>query len=148
MFPAEAAAREAIRDLVARYSALGDSGRLDALAELFCADAELEVEGRVHRGRPELRELFERAAGEARAGAGIRLLRHHVSTHTIDLLAEDRARGRCYYLVLTEVGLDHWGRYADAYRAQGGIWRFERRAVTVDGATPGGWAERTRTRLR
>jgi uncharacterized protein (TIGR02246 family) len=147
MSPAEIAAREAIRDLVARYNAFGDSGRLEELSELFCPDAELEVEGRAQRGRPAIRALFERAAEEARAGTGARRIRHHVSTHTIDVLADDRARGRCYYLVLTDTGLDHWGRYTDEYRVEAGRWRFARRAVSVDGAIPGGWAEHTRERL-
>jgi uncharacterized protein (TIGR02246 family) len=146
--PAELAAREAIRDLVARYNALGDAGRLAELAELFCEDAELEVEGRPHQGRAAIRALFEAAAAEARAGGGGRRLRHFTATHAIDVLAEGRARGRSYYLVLTEAGLDHWGRYTDAYRIDGGRWRFERRAVSVDGLVPGGWAERARARVR
>jgi uncharacterized protein (TIGR02246 family) len=147
--PAELAAREAIRDLVARYNALGDAGRLDELAELFCPDAELVVERRPQRGRAAIRALFEAAAGEARAGGGIRVLRHFTATHAIDLLDDAHARGRCYYLVLTEHGLDHWGRYDDRYRLDGeGRWRFERRAVTVDGLVPGGWAERASKRVR
>ncbi len=35
-------AREQIRDLVARYNAKGDAGRLDDMLELFAPDAELE----------------------------------------------------------------------------------------------------------
>jgi uncharacterized protein (TIGR02246 family) len=147
MSPSELAAREEIRDLVARYNALGDSGRIEALAELFAEDAELEIEGRAHAGRAAIRALFERAAEEARVGGAVRRLRHFTSTHAIDLLSEDRARGRCYYLVLTEAGLDHWGRYTDAYRVEAGRWRFTRRAVTVDGLVPGGWAERARARV-
>jgi ketosteroid isomerase-like protein len=148
MDPAECAAREAIRDLVARYNALGDAGRLDALVALFAEDGELEVEGRRHRGRAALRALFESAAAEARAGQGVRHLRHFTATHVVDLEEGERARGRCYFLVLTDAGVDHWGRYEDLYGRVGGRWHFVRRRVRVDGQVPGGWAERTLPRTR
>ena len=43
MEPWELIAREAARDLVARYNANGDAGRLDEVLALFRADAVLEV---------------------------------------------------------------------------------------------------------
>ena len=55
------------------------------------------------------------------------------------MLSERDARGRCYYAVLTDRGLDHWGRYIDEYRCDGGRWLFARRKVTMDAAVPGGW---------
>lgn len=143
----ELVAREALRDLVARYNALGDAGRLAALCELFTDDAELELDGRTRHGRAEIRALFESAAEEARRGGGVRFLRHSTSTHVIDLGGAGRASGRLYYQVLTERGLDHWGRYLDDYRLDGTRWRFARRQVTVDGLVPGGWADRTQQRL-
>jgi hypothetical protein len=65
----------------------------------------------------------------------------------IDVSEQGFARGRLYYAVLTERGLDHWGCYVDEYRDAQGGWRFARRRVTVDALVPGGWAERTRRRL-
>jgi ketosteroid isomerase-like protein len=138
--PGELAAREAIRDLVARYNASGDAGRLDPLLELFAEDALLEVPGASLRGRGEIRAFFE---GVVRGEGGRRRvahLRHFTATHQIDLEGPDRARGRCYYLVLTEAGLDHWGRYLDEYRRSGERWLFARRSVSVDGSVPGSWA--------
>ena len=49
---------------------------------------------------------------------------------------------------LTEHGLDHWGTYRDLYRVVDGCWRFQRRAVGIDGSAPGGWGERSLARLR
>lgn len=147
MTPAELAAREAIRDLVARYNALGDAGRLDALCELFAEDAVLELDGRRCAGRGAIRALFESAAEEARSGGGIRLLRHFTATHVIELAEGGRASGRLYYQVLTEHGLDHWGRYLDAYRVDAARWCFAERRATVDGLVPGGWAERALRRV-
>jgi uncharacterized protein (TIGR02246 family) len=136
--PWQLAAREAIRDLVARYNQLGDAGRTEPLVELFTADAVLKVPGRTLQGREAIRDFFSEVAG----GTGrkpIRVLRHFVATHQIDLEAEDAATGRCYYQVLTEHGLDHWGRYLDRYERTQGGWRFAEREATVDAAVPGGW---------
>lgn len=147
MEPWELRARESIRDLVARYNAQGDAGRLDAMLELFCEDAVLEVEGRARRGRAAIRQLFAQAAEETAAGRA-RYLRHFVSTHQVDLDGPLRAQGRCYFQTLTERGLDHWGRYLDAYHCDQGVWRFAERRVLLEGLVPGGWADHARTRLQ
>ena len=61
-----------------------------------------------------------------------------------------RARGRCYFAVLTEDGLDHWGRYVDVYARDpaDGTWRFAHRRISLDGSVPGGWADRAERRRR
>ena len=137
----ELAARESIRDLVARYNASGDSGRFQELLALFTLDATLEIPGVVHRGQDEIRRMLEDAAsrtGSAEA-APASFIRHFTATHQIDVDSQDSAHGRCYYAVLTDRGLDHWGRYVDTYRLDEGRWRFASRIVTVDSAVPGGW---------
>jgi hypothetical protein len=145
----ELVARESIRDLVARYNANGDSGRFDALMALFADDAVLEVvDQQTYRGRDEIRSLF---TGAAEGDPEIKLptvLRHHVSTHQIDLLSEQLAKGRCYFVVFTESGPDHWGRYEDEYREVSGRWLFATRKVRVDARVAGGWGDRTSRRLK
>jgi hypothetical protein len=74
-------------------------------------------------------------------------LRHSTATLQIDLESPTRARSRCYYHVIMDHGLDHWGRYLDEYRVDAGRWRFAQRRATVDGLVPGGWAERTQRKL-
>ncbi len=142
MEPFELEARECIRDLVARYNASGDSGRFDAMLALFADGATLELAGGVHHGKPAIRALFEGVAQRTGAAAGqsARFIRHFTATHQIDVLSESEARGRCYFAVLTERGLDHWGRYVDEYRRSEGRWLFLRRKISVDAAVPGGWA--------
>ena len=141
MEPFELAARESIRDLVARYNANGDSGRFDQMLALFAEDAVFEFAGGEHRGRPAIRAYFEGVAKRTGAGGAAKFVRHFTATHQIDVLSEREARGRCYYAVLTDRGLDHWGRYVDEYRRIDGRWLFRRRKVTLDAATPGGWGE-------
>ncbi len=138
----ELVARESIRDLVARYNANGDAGRFDPMLELFAEDAILEVPNATLRGRREIRAFFEGVGERTGEGRAARFVRHLTATHQIDVLSETEARGRCYYAVLTDRGLDHWGRYVDEYRQVAGRWRFQRRKVTMDAALPGGWAER------
>jgi hypothetical protein len=164
----ELAAREEIRDLVARYNASGDSGRFDETLALFTTDAVLEiVPQRRYRGHAEIRDLFTGAAdvgalpnggtpdGAQTRAAGPRglrqalpqVVRHFTATHQIDFDGRDEANGRCYYAVLTERGLDHWGRYVDRYLRQPDRWRFATRKVTIDGSVPGGWADRVEAKL-
>jgi uncharacterized protein (TIGR02246 family) len=148
------AARESIRDLVARYNASGDSGRFDETLALFTEDAVIEVvPGRSYTGRDEIRSLFSGAAKTPAAPlsgeSGRRgFLRHYTATHQIDLSGPDEARGRSYYAVLTEAGLDHWGRYVDRYVRRDDRWLFLHRHVTLDGSVPGGWGERSSAQLR
>ena len=137
----ELAARESIRDLVARYNANGDSGRFDAMLALFAEDATLELDAETLNGRPAIRAFFERVAERTGPGRTAAFVRHFTATHQIDVLSDREARGRCYYAVLTERGLDHWGRYIDEYRQLDGRWLFQRRRITLDAAVSGGWAE-------
>lgn len=140
MLTEELAAREAIRDIVARYNMNGDGGRIAELVALFADDGEFEVDGTLYRGRDALREFFSGiVAGDADVPQ-IRSLRHHLATQQIDIVATGRATGRVYFAAYTDRGLDHWGLYRDDYRLTDEGWRFARRRVSIDGVTPGGWA--------
>ena len=149
----ELAARESIRDLVARYNVSGDAGRFDETMALFAEDAGVTVTpGRTYRGLEQIRSLFTGAAGteppKGEAPGNKRFIRHFTASHQIDVLGPDEARGRCYYAVLTESGLDHWGRYVDLYARRDGRWLFHRRDISVDASVPGGWADRASAQLR
>ena len=145
-------AREAIRDLVARYNSYGDTGKFDRLWELFADDVMMEVgpaqgERTTYVGLDNVKQIF--------TGAQVRVqtqgehvtptyIRHSTATHQIDLIDAEHATGRCYFSVIigrvgAEGGLDHWGRYVDDYVRLGGEWRFQRRRVYVDGHHPTSW---------
>jgi len=136
----ELLAREAIRDLVARYNAGADGGRFDEVVDLFTSDAVMELPAERLFGHEEIAALFRRIQRVV-VGSGAqdrrRYIRHFTATLQIDVEAADRARSRCYYQVLMAHGLDHWGRYIDSYRTVDGKWRFAHRKVTVDGRAEG-----------
>jgi hypothetical protein len=130
-------AREAIRDLVVRYNSYGDSGLFDRMLGLFAPDAVVEIGGEAYQGQQAIRQAFSRVpAHTSKLGGQPAYLRHCTSTHQIDLLDESTATGRCYFSVLTAVGLDHWGRYLDDYGVVNDEWRFTRRRVLTDGHSP------------
>lgn len=132
----ELIARESIRDIVARYNANGDTGRFAQVLALFADDAVMDLAGRTFTGRDEILTIFTGATERSGPGRVPGYLRHMTATHQIDFADNDHATGRLYFQVLTEVGLDHWGRYIDEYRAVDGTWKFARRKVTIDGQSP------------
>jgi hypothetical protein len=131
----ELVARESIRDLVARYNANGDSGRIEQMLALFAPDASLEVGGSWHHGREGIRSVFTGAAERFAKLPGFTHLRHSTSTLQIDLVGRTRARSRCYFVVLMDHGLDHWGRYLDEFGVLDSQWLFTRRRVLIDKET-------------
>jgi uncharacterized protein (TIGR02246 family) len=143
--PSELSAREAIRETVASYAHCADSGRYADLAALFAVDGVLEVRGEGPlQGRDAIRAFLEGVGSELSAATTVPMIRHHVSNLTIDVVSPTEAHGACYFLAVTEYGVDHWGRYRDHYVPEGGRWLFAHRLVRTDGTTPGGWAA-TRT---
>ena len=58
MDTSELAAREGIRELIARYTHLGDGGRIAELVELFAPDAQLDGHGQPYIGHEEISGFF------------------------------------------------------------------------------------------
>jgi uncharacterized protein (TIGR02246 family) len=138
MDAAEAIAREAIRDVIARYNHAGDHGRLDALAACFTADGVMDLEGVPPlAGREAIRSHLEGVVRDLAARTARATLRHHVSSVLIELTGADAAAASSYFAAYTEIGLDHWGRYQDRLARAGGAWLLAHRKVRVDGASPG-----------
>jgi hypothetical protein len=139
MRPEEVAAREAVRDTIARYAHAVDRGKFDAAAACFMEDGVLEVKdaGR-HEGRAAIAEMFA-GAGRRLASTSVHaLVRHHVSSIRIDVdVIAGTATSSSYFFVVTEIGPDHWGTYRDdlAREDSTGRWLFTSRHVTVDGRT-------------
>jgi hypothetical protein len=130
----ELAARETIRDRLARYNWAGDAGRLTELAATFAEDGVLEIRGgRVLRGRSAIAAFL----GGVQDGVTTRpktatVVRHHVANVLFSEVNETRAQVACYFAVFTHVGLDHFGRYRDTFTRTNDDWLIEYRKATTD----------------
>lgn len=144
---AELAAREAIRDLVAAYAHLADGGRFDELLDLFTEDGALRGgEAPEARGRDAIRAFLVGTGRDLEGVTRVAFIRHHVSNLRIEMKGLDEARGVAYFLVVTDRGVDHWGRYRDEYARIGGRWLFRHRRARLDGFAPGSWSAQRRSR--
>lgn len=56
-----------------------------------------------------------------------RIVRHNVTNVRFPEMTPHQARVACYFTVITEVGLDHYGRYRDLFVPVGDQWRGRRR---------------------
>ena len=128
----ELAARESIRDAIARYAHAADTGRFEDLAALFAADGVLEIDGRgAFRGAAEIVDFLQQVKQTPAVAAGY--VRHHVSSLRIELTSATEANAKSYFLAITQRGPDHWGVYRDRFTLVGERWVFRRRRVKVDG---------------
>jgi len=137
----ELAARERIRDTLARYNWSGDAARLDELAQTFCEDGELELRGSdTVRGRAAIVELLGGVVTApnttAQASGAKRIVRHNVTNIRFAEIDRAEARVACYFTVLTEIGLDHYGRYRDVFVPVGDDWLIRHRFVSTDWSAP------------
>ena len=150
----ELAAREGVRDCIAKYNAYGDSGRLDEMIEVFAEDAVMEMDGDAYTGRAAIRDImtssgrgfidFAKRAGTPRDAP---LVRHYTSTIVITVDSPTTAHAELYYVVLMFRGIDHWGRYVDDYVCVDGEWKIARRQEWMDGASQGGFGAEHMVRL-
>jgi hypothetical protein len=134
----ELAAREHIRDTLARYNWSGDAGRLDDLANTFCVDGVLEIRGfEPLHGRSQIVAFLGGVTNNVADSTDVKpIVRHNVANLLFNEVTKDRALVSCYFSVVTHIGLDHIGRYRDTFVPDGDIWRFAHRKVSVDWAAP------------
>lgn len=134
----ELIARERIRDTLARYNWSGDAGRLDGLADTFCADGVLEIRGfEPLRGRSAIVTFLGGVTGNIAAQADVKpLVRHNVANVLFVSVAPDQAQVSSYFTVVTGLGLDHCGRYRDTLVPDGDDWLIKHRKVSTDWAAP------------
>ena len=134
----ELVAREQIRDTLARYNWSGDAGRLDELADTFCADGVLEIRGfEPLNGRSAIVAFLGGITGKVADRADVKpIVRHNVANLLFNSLIGDEAQVSSYFTVVTHIGLDHVGRYRDTLVPDGDTWRIKHRKVSTDWAAP------------
>lgn len=119
--------RDAIRDLLARYTYNGDRGRVTELAACFTEDGLLEYPG----ARPVGPTTIAAALTSGTRNPKLTFVRHHI---TNPLIAIDRetAIARSYFAVHSNNGLDHSGTYDDRLVRTSDGWLFAHRRVRID----------------
>ncbi|MGV0838159.1 nuclear transport factor 2 family protein [Mycolicibacterium thermoresistibile] len=147
----ELVARERIRDTLAGYNWAGDAARIAELTQTFCADGELEVRGMdTVRGRAGIAAFLGGVADPAGAASADappikRIVRHNLTNIRFVEVTPERVRVESYFTVLTEIGLDHYGRYRDVFVPVGEEWLIQRRFVATDWAASESTMARART---
>ena len=134
----ELTVREMVRQTLADYTAATDRFDLAALGACFGRDGVLEFTGGSEPlTGPAAIESGLAATMEAPASRKAPThVRHHVSSIRFTSVARDRVEVSSYFAVLTDVGLDHWGRYRDVLAPIDDRWLFEHRRITVDAFSP------------
>ena len=128
-----------LESLIARYTLNGDRGKLDALAACFAADGVLEFPGHRLVGPQDIAAALSTAS----RAASLDRVRHHLTTRHFEFTPGNRvANGRIYFLVITNVGLDHSGVYVDRYVRTDGQWLIAQRHVRIDWQSPNSLYER------
>lgn len=131
----ELAVRESVRQTLSDYTAGTDRNRPEDIAACFAPDGVLAFTG----GQP--------MTGPAAIAAGLRRqvtrfrpgpkplthVRHHISSVRFASVSREQVQTTSYFLVLTDVGVDHWGRYRDTLVPVGDRWLFASREALVDG---------------
>ncbi|MDP3676038.1 MAG: nuclear transport factor 2 family protein [Novosphingobium sp.] len=119
--------RDAIRDLLARYTYNGDRGRVAELAACFAPDGVLEFPGTRAQGPAAIEQALRGGERDPQRT----FVRHHITNPLIEVEG-DAATARSYFAVTSNNGPDHSGTYDDQLIRTGQGWRFARRRVRVD----------------
>lgn len=130
--------REEIRNLRTLYAHHLDSNTIDALDEVFSADAVVEVAvgkmtgiDAIRSGLNDAFKLFDRDH------QGSYPFLHAIANHWIKLTGPDTAQGRCYLIDFETASkpdpnlLLLLGLYADTYRRIDGEWRITHTRLEV-----------------
>lgn len=119
--------RDAIRDLLARYTYNGDRGRLNEMTACFAADGVLEYLGKAPQGAAAIAVALSSGTRDPR----LTFIRHHI-TNPLIAVDGDAATARSYFTVHSNFGPDHSGTYDDKLTRTADGWRFAHRRVRID----------------
>ncbi len=131
----ELAVRESVRQTLADYTAGTDRNRITDVAACFAPDGSLKFTGGEPMIGPEaiVAGLGTQVDRFAAGPVPLTHVRHHVSSVRFGAVARDRVEVSSYFLALTNIGVDHWGRYRDVLVPVDGRWLFASREAVADG---------------
>lgn len=130
--------RESVRQTLADYTAGTDRNRLEDIAACFAPDGALTISGRESMVGPAaiVAGLGAQVNRFAAGPVPLTHVRHHVSSVRFGAVSRDRVEVSSYFLAVTNIGVDHWGRYRDVLVPVGGRWLFASREASADGFSP------------
>jgi hypothetical protein len=123
----QAAARSAIREVMAAYNQAGDLGQLDDLVEQFTEDGVYEIPSQTITGRAALKEYLLDVRARRSDLQGKR--RHHLTTSRIIFDSPDQARGTAYWYLMREGVVLQEGMYYDRFVRRDGRWWIAHRRL-------------------
>lgn len=138
MTPEGQVADAAIRRTLAACTQAGDARKADAYAATFTWHGILDLAGQRIEGREAIRRwmaapsVIRRPAEAAATG----FVSHHLTTCRIDLTSAGTADVRTYWFVITAIGPDHSGYYADRFEKVGDDWLIAHRRPRTLWAAP------------
>lgn len=135
--------RQAIETTLVRYSTGLDTFDADVYASVFTEDAEFTMEGKVYRGREEIRNIItgmkagreERKADKDPANDPPPIMHHVMTNAVIDITGADTARHHCYWMTVSggpamySFRVAAEGRYEDELVKRDGKWLIHRRKI-------------------
>jgi uncharacterized protein (TIGR02246 family) len=135
--------RQAIETTLVRYSTGLDTFDADMYASVFTEDAEFTMEGKVFKGRDEIRKIITdmKASRAARATDADTTndpppVMHHVMTNAvIDIVSADKALHHCYWMTVSggpamySFRVAAEGGYEDELVKRDGKWLIHRRKI-------------------
>lgn len=127
--------RESVRQTLADYTAGTDRNRIEDVAACFAPNGSLKFTGGEPMVGPAaiVAELNAQVTRFAENPLPLTHVRHHVSTVRFGAVARDRVEVGSYFLALTNIGVDHWGRYRDVLIPVDDRWLFATREAIADG---------------
>jgi SnoaL-like domain len=131
----ELSIREAVRQTLADYTAGTDRNRLDDIAACFAPDGVLVFSGGEPMVGPAaiVAGLGAQVSRFAKGPVALTHVRHHVSSVRFGSVTPDRVEVSSYFLAITNIGVDHWGRYRDILVPVNERWLFESREAIAEG---------------
>lgn len=130
----ELEAREAVRRTIGAYVNAGDQRKLVELAACFSDDGVMQVSGdEPLQGRAAIVSSLEAVLPSKRLPSHAH---HHVTSTFFSSVSREAIESSSYFMVVTDCGPDHWGRYRDCFVPADGGWLLASRRITVDGFAP------------
>lgn len=123
-----------------------DNGDFEMVGRTFAEDALLEQSnGNQVSGRAAICEAFRfrREKRFENVDRDAVFQRHNLTTRFIEIIDDSEATSTSYFMVTSEIGLDHSGRYFDRLSRREGGWQITHRRISIDWMHEGSRFNRT-----